>query len=262
VFIIHGTEVVSVGDDGHGPVDRTQRSIDTLTPTLHRRRAQTIATQQPRPPRTQRSLSAVTMELRKLERAMASCPPDVSVMIEQARSGIEALSVKERAWRDASTNSDQPAQERAASELTSLSSRSTRMQRRLDALVVQQERHETWTTEHADVIERYGDVRAEERELVAAIRSDPDRHLPGVARARLDHDTDYQPDRHRIDTAKTRVALYLARWEPALGAGEGEVAEILGRLPDDPVARIERQEVIEALGRLPVGVDQSVGVDL
>jgi hypothetical protein len=32
--------------------------------------------------------------------------------------------------------------------------------------------------------------------------------------------------------------------------------------PHDPVARIERQEVIEALGQLPVGVDQAVGVDL
>ena len=262
VFIIDGTEAVEGGEDAHGPVERTQRSIETLTPSLQRRRAQTIATQHARPSRHQRSLSTVSLELRKLERAMASCPPDVSVMIEQARSGIEALSVKERAWRDASTNADQPARERAASELTSLSSRSTRMQRRLDALVVQQERHETWTTEHADVIERYDDVRAEERELVAAIRSDPDRHLPGVARARLGHATDYQPDRHRIDAAKIRVAVYLARWEPALGAGEDEVAEILGGLPDDPVARIERQEVIEALGQLPVGVDQTVGVDL
>lgn len=263
VFILEGDQVI-VDDESHGPDERRHRGLDEVSPSLGRRRSQTLATRGRRTGEISgRPLAEVSSELRNLSRIFESCPPEMTTAVEKTQAAIETLAVKSRAWASQADAEEATPSERlrAANEVRSIEKRTDRLSKKLSVVQRQEAEYAEWTSAHAGTIERIADVRAEERGILAAISADPDRHLGPERSQILDASSRHQADRLAIERAKVGLATYLARWEPEATTDGPEMNVLVGVRPSDPMAFAERERVIELLADAPIDLGNEVGLE-
>ena len=264
VFILEGDQPI-VDDESHGPDERRHRGLDEVSPSLGRRRSQTLASRGRRTAEiSQRPLAEVSSELRNLSRIFESCPPEMATAVEKTQAAIETLAVKSRAWASQADAEEATPSERlrAANEVRSIEKRTDRLSKKLSVVRRQDTEHAEWTSAYAGTIERIADLRTEERGILAAIGADPDRHL-GPERSRtLNASTRHQAERLAIERAKVGLATYLARWEPEATKDGPDMDVLVGVRPSDPMASAERDRVIELLAAAaPIDLGNEVGLE-
>lgn len=232
LYVVDGT--LDVDQDEHHTQQTERHGLDDIRSAFGRRRANAMAAETtPNLDRIAHLANSHTLaELRSraadLDRQMRAAPADTSHMVEEAGTARDALLARRRVLEV----------QNPGSTPTGLQRRIDHLNRRVSAATAQQERHERWLLDHADLIEEHQVVNDAERTVEARIRQHPTEYLPGRVVAALGTEPTLQRERHAWNDAVSAVAIHWNRHggevEPIRGS-EG-VAAVLGEHPSEPEA--------------------------